>query len=88
MTYDAMFVDFTQHGQVIPLLWGMPASEFIDSNDPAQSIIDYNEFQSVSIPEFSGTRVQSYIQLWELKSNLIFIQRVLLIPEDCKVSFG
>ena len=72
-SFDAMFVDFTQEDQAIPSPWGMPAFELVDIADPSDFIMDYVTFESVTTPDFTGARVQSYIALRDICVHLRFI---------------
>ena len=64
VSFDAMFVDFTQdHAQAIPSPWGMPAFEMIDLSEPSAFLVDYKSIKSITTPDFTGARVNSYIEL-------------------------
>ena len=70
-----MFVDFTQEEQAIPLPWGMPAFELKDLTDSVVFIMKYSTFESVTTPAFTGSRVDTYIDLRDLCVCLGFIER-------------
>ena len=63
------------------------AFEFVDFNDLTRFIIDYDDFQLVSTPEFLGAHVQFYIHLRDLTDNLKIFQWAFPNAKDDDVSF-
>ena len=70
-TFDECFVYFSQHDQDIPSPWGMPAFECIDQIDPSGCFVDFDSWESVKTPDFTGERVRSYIDLRNMASQLV-----------------
>ena len=74
-TFDAFHADFTMFDQALPSPWGMPVFEFLDWDDTANFFVNYDSYQTVTTPEFSGDRVSSYLQLRDLASHLNYMKR-------------
>ena len=63
-TFDKMHVIFTQHQQAIPSPWGMPGFELVNILHPAEIFINYDNFETITTPDFTDERVDSYILHW------------------------
>ena len=81
-SFDAMFVLFTQEDQAIPSPWGMPAFELENLCDPAEFLMNYSTFELVSTPDFTGSRVDAYIDFRDLCVRLSFIERAFPSSKD------
>ena len=77
-----MFVLFTQEDQAIPSPWGMPAFELENLCDPDKFLMKYSTFKSVSSPDFTGSRVNAYIDYQNFCVRLSFIEREFLSKKD------
>ena len=73
-------------GHVIPSLWGTPVFEFVDLSNPSKFIVDYENYQSVTRPDFTRARVENYVKLPQFCSQLHFFDRAFLPPNDDKDS--
>ena len=82
-TFDKFHVEFTQHDQNIPSPWGMPAFEIVDLANPASFFVNYDEFETVTLPDFTGDRVRSYMDLKETSSYARSLANAFLDPK-CK----
>ena len=65
-TFDHFYVEFTQLKQDIPSPNGMPAFEIVDLDDPAAFFSEYGEFETCTLPAFTGARVRAYTQLRDI----------------------
>ena len=74
-TYDAIYVDFTQHNQSIPSPWGMPDFSDFDLLDVAGFFCNWETYEVVTAPDFSGESVESYIRWKDVSKYLTYIQR-------------
>ena len=74
-SFDSSFVTFTQFDQAIPSPWGMPAFETVDLLHPANFFLNYESFQSIVTPEFTGERTRAYIKLSNVASHIRYLSR-------------
>ena len=65
-SFDAYYVNFTQQDQAVPSPWGMPAFEMVDIATPSSFLLDHSTFESITTPDFTGARVNSYIELRDI----------------------
>ena len=82
VSFDSFYVDFTQHEQAIPSPWGMPAFENIDVAAPSVFLLDHSTFKSITTPDFTGSRVNSYIKLRDICCHLRMIDSAFSSPKD------
>ena len=90
-----MYDPFTQHQQAIPSPWGMPAFEIVDVINPADFFINYDNFESITTPDFTGDRVHSYLRLRNIATHVGYLSRAFPSPaqnetyfEQCLVEFN
>ena len=69
ITFDGCYVEFTIIDQIIPSPVGMIAFEELRC-DYAKIFMNYNEFETVTDPDFTGERVLRYIKLRDIATNL------------------
>ena len=62
----------------------MPVFKFIDFNDPAIFIMNYDMYESVTTQDFTDDRVESYHQSTRFCSHLQFFENAFLTPKDDK----
>ena len=62
-TFNEMYAMFTQHDQDIPSPWRMPAFEVVETEKQADLFAEYEQFESIITPDFSGNRVRAYLTL-------------------------
>lgn len=79
-SFDAYFPEFTQHLQAIPSPWGMAMYENIEF-DNIKSLTSYllhypeTDATFISTPDFTGRTVDKYIELRDLMSHLLSVER-------------
>ena len=61
--------------QAIPSPWGMPAFELLDLSCPASFFIDYENFNTITTPDFNGERVEAYVKLKDIASHTRYLVR-------------
>ena len=71
-TFDEMHASFTLHDQDIPSPWGMPAFELADLENPSDFFVQYENFNTVVTPDFSGERVRGK-QLEKESIHIVFV---------------
>ena len=52
--WDCLFVDFSQLDQDIPSPVGMPAFELVNLENPARFFLNFDLFESCTLPDFTG----------------------------------
>ena len=45
---------------------GIPAFEIVDLKDTANFFLEYEHFETIVLPDFTGDRVASYLQLKDI----------------------
>ena len=88
ITFDAFHVEFTQLNQDIPSPNGMPAFEVVDLECPASFFLDYDEFESVTLPDFTGDRVRAYAGLREIATQIKYFARAFPKPDEDRDYFS
>ena len=86
-TFDGMYAPFIQHQQAIPLPWGTPAFEIVDVINPANFFINYDNFESITTPDFTGDRVHSYLRLRDIATHVGCLSRAFPSPEQIETYF-
>ena len=69
-TFDEFHAYFTQHDQDIPSPWGMPAFEIVETDKLAGFFVNYDEFETITVPDFTGERVSAYLNMKQRASSL------------------
>ena len=56
----------------------MPAIELVDAKQPATFFIEYHNFGSVVVPDFTGEQVRSYLHLENIGSQVSYLSRAFV----------
>ena len=74
-TFDEFYGDFTQINQPIPSSKGMPAFEIVDIDECSEFLLNYDNFDSVTLPDFTGDRVASYLRVKDVVTTIKYFGR-------------
>ena len=84
--FDELCVEFTQLDQAAPSPLGMPAFESINRDNLATFFASYNDFESVTIPGFTGKRVAAYHEFKDIAVHVKHLAKAFA-PGDADDSY-
>ena len=82
LTFNEFFADFTQIDQTVPSTLGMPAFEIVDRSHLSSFFLDYHDFQTVTLPDFTGVRVSAYHEIKDIAVHVKHLARAFPSPSE------
>ena len=85
-TFDQVFAEFKMFHQPIPSPWGMPVFEFVEEDKMAEFFMNYNDFESDTTPDFTGKRVEAYLNMKDI-SRRVQQLKMGFVPSSTNVDY-
>ena len=79
--FDDFYANFTLLDQAVPSPMNMPAFETIDADKSANFFLHYSTFESMSLPDFTGDRVRSYMRLKNTVTWVKYLRKAFPRPD-------